>query len=359
VIRGVRRLIAAAPALLAFAGCGSSTPAPRVVRVSPARAWLGLDYNSRPGVGGLADFVDHGIVFDRDGNIQPPAGALAAPGSKLGRGLQTSIGADMVPDIEVDPPADPPLCGAGRGCLPTGQRAVTAYVSGFVATAQSVLRAFPSKRLLFEPIDEPWNLGSPGARPGYRAAALYAAVLAQLLPAITKARNPTIPLDDVYVPATGRLEDSTSWVADLYEAEPCLRTGAATCGPIQGWSVHAYGLPGSRGAGIESVPGLRSGMSSGADNIVISEVGFCAADVGDGDGCDQNTPDVVGTAEQTAAWLTQTLREALPMRRAGWLKALLVWARSSGGWSMQLPGGGLTPQGRALESFGDGYAGTS
>ena len=41
------------------------------------------------------------------------------------------------------------------------------------------------------------------------------------------------------------------------------------------------------------------------------------------------------------------------MHRAGWLRALLVYSRNDGGWAMQLRGGALTAQGRALESFAD------
>jgi hypothetical protein len=86
---------------------------------------------------------------------------------------------------------------------------------------------------------------------------------------------------------------------------------------------------------------------------VVSELGFCALDVLRGEACSENTSVVDGSGQQTAAWLTETLREAQAMHRAGWLKAVLVWARLSGGWSMQLPGGVLTPQGRALERFAD------
>ena len=94
-------------------------------------------------------------------------------------------------------------------------------------------------------------------------------------------------------------------------------------------------------------------MASGADNIVVSELGFCALDVLRGERCHANTSKVDGSSQQTAAWLSQSLKEARAMHDAGWLKALLVWARLSGGWSMQLPGGVLTAQGRALESFAD------
>jgi hypothetical protein len=352
-----RGLVLLAPCVLVCAGCLSSAPRSKTITVSPSRAWLGLDYNSLPGVGDLDDFVRHGIVFDRDGNIEPQAGALATADSKLGRGLRASLGAGMVPDIEIDPPAAGRRCGLSRACLPVGEREIEAYVSGFVATAQSVLASFPGRRVLFEPMDEPWNIGSPGSQPGYAAAADYAQVLAQLLPAIVVAKDPSIPLDDVYVPATGRLADGTFWLADLYRAEPCLRPGPFTCGPIEGWNVHAYGRPGRAEEGIDSVPGLRGEMASGGDNIVVSEIGFCTVDTAPDADCAHNNPDVFGTGAEATAWLDRTLHEALPMRRAGWLKALLVWARSSGGWSMQLPDGRLTPQGKALEQFGNAYAG--
>jgi hypothetical protein len=344
--------------VIACSACGASHPAPHAH--STAHAWLGLDYNSRPGVSRLSDFVAHGIAYDREGNIEPPAGALAVGGSKLQRGLQTSFSAGMIPDIEVDPPA--PVeegCPSARGCLPVGAGAIAGYVRGFVATAQSVLRTFPGRRVLFEPTDEPWDLGIPGSqtsRPGYGAAAAYAALLAALLPAIARAQDPAIPLGQVYVPATGRLTDGSDWVADLYRAQPCLRPGPAACGPIAGWNVHVYGRPGRRGrtgGGIGALPALRAGMASGAGNIVVSELGFCALDVERGEGCAENTSVVDGSSQQTAAWLGQTLREAQAMHRAGWLKTLLVWARLSGGWSMQLPGGALTAQGRALERFAD------
>jgi hypothetical protein len=195
------------------------------------------------------------------------------------------------------------------------------------------------------------------AEPGSRTADAYAALLARLLPAIARATDPAIPPKAVYVPATGKLPDGTDWVIDLYRAQPCLRPGAATCGPIAGWNVHVYGLPGRRDEGIGSLRGLRSRMASGTGNILVSELGFCALDVLGGERCDQNTRVVDGTSTQTAYWLGQTLREARAMHRAGWLRAVLVWARLSGGWSMQLPGGTLTAQGRALLAFADSDAG--
>ena len=98
-------------------------------------------------------------------------------------------------------------------------------------------------------------------------------------------------------------------------------------------------------------------MASGAGNIVVSELGFCALDVERGEGCAENTSLVDGSSQQTAAWLTQTLREAQAMHRAGWLKALLVWAAFRG-WSMQLPGGALTAQGGRSSASRTPAAGT-
>jgi hypothetical protein len=98
-------------------------------------------------------------------------------------------------------------------------------------------------------------------------------------------------------------------------------------------------------------------MLSGQDNLIVSEIGFCATDVDGGSGCDENVPDIDGTSAQTAAWLSETLKEAAPMHQAGWLKALLVWERAGSGWAMQNPDGSLTAQGRALDLFADSAAG--
>jgi hypothetical protein len=179
-------------------------------------------------------------------------------------------------------------------------------------------------------------------------------ILAQLLPA---ARAAKVPLRDIYVPATGILKDGTSWVIDLYQAQPCLKPGPDSCGPIAGWNLHPYGLPHSTARGIDSVPHVRSQMLSGQNNLVVSEIGFCATDVNNGKDCDDNVPEVVGTSEQTAAWLTATLVDAARMHRAGWLKALLIWERSGTGWAMQHANGALTAQGRAFDLFADYEAG--
>jgi hypothetical protein len=175
-----------------------------------------------------------------------------------------------------------------------------------------------------------------------------------------------VPLDDVYVPAAiDPLNDGSSWVADLYQAQPCLKPTGRPCQPgslptpIEGWNVHPYGLPGFVNEGIGSVPGFRDTVLSGRDNILVSEIGFCATDVAGGANCSQNQRDIDGPGSQVAGWLTETLADAYRMHKQGWLKAVIVWARDypyeSGGtgWAMQNPDGSLTAQGQALEQFAE------
>ena len=335
-------------------------PLPATAAPGPRAAWLGLDYNSGAGTGRLRDFAARGIVYDREGSIELAAGDTPANDAELGPGLTALYAAGMVPDIVINPSGGPIGCqgnpNPSKRCLPIQIADIAAYVRGFVTTVTSVLRAHRGARALFEPMNEPWDWASPpGTRSGRAAAAEFAAILARLLPA---AKAAGIPLGDLYVPATGTLSDGTSWIPDLYGAQPCLKPGASSCGPIAGWNLHPYGLPNSSTEGIASVPVVRAGMLTGKDNVIVSEIGFCATDVGGGRRCNENKSDIVGSSSQTAAWLSQTLREAAAMHRAGWLKALLLWERAGGGgWAMQNPNGSLTAQGRVLDLFADSTAG--
>jgi hypothetical protein len=213
-------------------------------------------------------------------------------------------------------------------------RAIAVYVQGFLRTALSIRRAYPHARILFEPINEPY---------GYATAAQYADVIAALLPA---AAHAGLPLAQIYVAAWGK-----DWIPNMYQAQPGLRT------LIEGWYFHPYGPPSGAAngdsAGIQSVPAVQAQMTSGQNNIIISEIGWCALDVKRGEGC--SSP-YVETGQQAAADLSQALQNALPMRAAGWLRALLVFSRNYGGWAMQLPGGGLTEEGRALLRFAAWHA---
>lgn len=337
----------------------ATPPAPGLAAPHPPAAWLGLNYNSAVNTGGLSDFAVRGIVYDREGRLEVEAGDTPQNAPPFGAGLSTSYAAQMVPDIVVNPANGPSGCqgnpNPSKLCLPTSKTDIRSYVQGFIQTASSVLRAHPGKMALFEPMNEPWNWPSPpGTQSGYGAAAEYAAMLAQLLPA---AKTHKIPLSDIYVPATGMLSDGTSWISDLYRAQPCLKPGPTSCAPIAGWNLHPYGLPNSSSEGIKSVPGVRAGLLSGQDNLIVSEIGFCATDVSGGRNCNENKADITGTSSQIATWLSQTLKEAAPMHKAGWLKALLLWERAGSGWAMQNADGSLTAQGRALDLFAASPAG--
>ena len=334
-------------------------PLPTTLASSGSTAWLGLNYNSGSKTGALRDFVERGIVYDREGKLEVRAGHTPETDPQLRSGLATSYGAGMIPDLQIDPATGPMGCQNDPVptpfCLPTNEADISSYVHGFVRTAGSVLHDYPRHRVLFEPTDEPWEWASPpGTPPGVGAARQYAAILAQLLPA---ARAANIPPNEIYVPATGVLNDGSSWILDLYDAQPCLAPGPASCGPIAGWNLHPYGLPHSATEGIDSVPTIRTRMLSGEDNLVVSEVGFCAIDVNKGRACDENKPDIDATSDQAAAWLRTTLTEAALMHRAGWLKALIIWERSGTGFAIQNDNGTLTAAGRVLDLFADSPSG--
>jgi hypothetical protein len=351
---------------LATGACGArhvpppSTPSPPTTARAPAPgSWLGLAYNSSSGVGTTDRFAQQGIAYDRSGPLEVKAGLTPSTSEHLARGLAISLRSGMIPDVEVDPSDGPTGCtgdpNASTLCLPVDAAAIRTYVAHFVATASAIRRAHQGARIVFEPMNEPWNWGAPpGLTSGRKAAQEYAAVLVPLLRAARAAR---IPLTDIYVPGAGAMQDGSQWVTDLYRAAPCLAPGPGTCGPIEGWNLHPYGLPGRADEGIGSVPAQRALMRSGADNILISEIGFCADDINGGAACDENLSDITGSAAQTAHWLSQTLSTALSMRRAGWLKGLLLWVRAGAGWAMETDAGQLTPQGDVLVNFARSVAG--
>lgn len=363
-VRRRLRLAAMIASALVVAGCGAAphptTTAARTTTTTQTRlaaprpqAWLGLNYNSGSRIGDVTDFARYGIVYDRLGSFDIHAGATVGSSAQLAHGLRASIRAGMVPDVVLGPVQGPTGCSTNPNtsdlCLPRSPTDIGAYVRGFVRTVLSFRHADPRHRIIFEPMDEPWDwVAPPGTQSGIQAAQAYASVLRQLLPA---AKAAGIPLSEIYVPAVGILYDRSYWIPDLYRAQPCLAPGPGTCGPIEGWNLHPYGPPTSSTAGISTVPSIRAAMRSGQDNIIISEMGFCATDVLGGLFCNENTPTVDGTSAQTAHWLGEALAVALPMHRAGWLRALIMWQRGGGGWSMQLPSGALTAQGRAFIRF--------
>jgi hypothetical protein len=291
----------------------------------PSGPWLGLNGNSQTYLGPLETFVEHRVLYDRSGAIEWGAGETVAQGQPaLGR----SLAAGMIPVLTIEFPGYS-HCAWESECLPSGA-AIGQYVSGFVSSAKEVLAKYPAAGVLFEAINEPW---------GYGTAAQYAAILAQLLPAAARAG---LPLSQIYAGAVGG-----RYVHDLYKAQPQLQS------EVKGWYLHPYDRTRSPGAGVASVPGVQSEMTSGQNNIVLSELGFCAPDVNRARRYCSGSAAPAKSSRDAAGALTSELLLALPFRQAGWLKALIVYSRNDAGWAMQVPGGGMTRSGEALEAFAD------
>jgi hypothetical protein len=294
----------------------------------PSGPWLGLNGNSLTFLGPVDRFVEHGALYDRSDAVEWIAGETLAQG---GRGLAASIKDGMIPDVTIEF-AGYPGCSFHSQCLPTSDGAIAAYVDGFIATATEIRAKYPAAGIPFEAINEPWGYGSAGQ---------YAAILASLLPAAARAG---IPLTDIYA---GAYEHG--WVQDLYEAQPRLQS------EIKGWYLHPYAGEREPDEGIASLPAIQAKMTSGQNNVIVSEIGFCAPDVNDaGDKC-TGAPAQSRDSSEAAALLEGELKAALPFHQAGWLRALIVYSRNDGGWAMQLKGGALTAQGAAFERFAEAY----
>jgi len=317
-------------------GASEAVPADQFGYDPPASGiWLGLNGNSSTYLGAVDTFLQEGVAYDRSGPIEFRAGQVP----KAGGALEADIRDGMIPVVVIDyqgyegqfrPDPRFPTEEAGSTTL-------RKYVEGFVRTATAILATYPGKTILFEPMNEPWGYTTPR----YDAAP-YADVIAKLLPAARQAR---IPASRIYVGAFGR-----HWVRGMYESQPALQR------EVQGWYFHPYGPPSGSteegSAGIQSLPGVQAEMTSGQNNIIVSEVGYCAEEVNGGRGCQHNE-----TSAQATANLSQMLQDAVPYHQAGWLRALLVYSRNDGGWAMQLPGGAFTREGEALSAFARSAAG--
>ncbi len=289
---------------------------------TPGEPWLGLNGNSATELGGLERFVERGVVYDRSGEVELFAGETLA---QDGAGLERSIKAGMIPviPIEFDGYSS---CTFGRHCLPTDPKAISEYARGFISTAEEIVARYPVAPIAFEAINEPWGYGSPQE---------YAAFLALLLPLVARSH---VPLDDVYVGATGE-----GWVQGLYAVQPQLRT------QIRGWYLHPYGKERKPGQGMAELPNIRAEMASGQNNLIVSEIGFCAVSVAR-EKCLTSAAPAYDPTDAASA-LEKELRVALADHRAGWLRAALVYSRTDSGWAMQTPKGVLTEPGLMLESF--------
>ncbi len=95
-------------------------------------------------------------------------------------------------------------------------------------------------------------------------------------------------------------------------------------------------------------------MTSGQNNIIVSEIGYCAEDVNEGIACGGD-----GTSGTVAASdLTEMLDHAKRYHEAGWLKALIIFSRNDGGWAMEsYPAKTLTKSGEALDVFAESLVG--
>jgi hypothetical protein len=356
------------PVNVSVSNSGGSSPATAKDQFAydpaPAPSWLGLNGNSG-GVSSerLREFAVHGIVYDRGGDpwLDWRAGELPLEDGKTsegGRALATSTAAGMTPDIVIeyrayqgDFQSDPDFPQERtKSEEAEGRETIKGYVAGFVKSAKAIHEKYPSA--IFEPMNEPWGYTTPQFN-----AAQYASVIVSLL---AEAKAAGLPLSSIYVAATGRdcVDEaggrgavnctSNGWVPAMYAAQPLLAK------EIQGWYLHPYGQPNGvgegDGAGIQSVPLVQEAMTSGQNNIIVSEVGYCARNVNEGTNCPGGHRESAGKA---ARHLREMLENALPYHEAGWLRALLVYARSDGGWAMQLPDGALTAEGQALERFAE------
>lgn len=335
--------------------------------------WLGLDGNSisnaadHEWLGPVNEFSQEGIVYDR--SFGPTAGQMPGEVEKDTGSSQSYFQARLKYDYEYGMTpvvvieyegydnvfrSDPQF---PQNRTPAEERAgrntIGDYVNGFVRSASAILelvnKRYGGMQVLFEPINEPWGYTTP-----QYSGAQYADVIAALLPA---ARAAGIPLDDIYVAATGKGCTATGecvrngWLTSMYAAQPSLQT------EIQGWYFHPYGPPSGASeydsSGIQSLPLVQAAMTSGQNNIIVSEVGYCADDVGDGSSeCTAPQQD----SAEAEVHLTEMLVNAVVYHEEGWLRALLVYSRNAGGWAMQaLPRKQLTRQGVALRAFASLY----
>jgi IPT/TIG domain len=306
----------------------------------PSGPWLGLNGNSSNYLGPVDAFSKHEIVYDRSGPIDWIAGELLREDGRPtsdADALAADISNGMIPVITIEYrgyegeyASDPRFPTAQRG-----SRTLQEYIEGFLSSASAILAAYPGRTILFEPMNEPWGYTKPQFN-----GAEYADVIARLLPA---ARLADLPLSSIYVAASGR-----HWISQMYKAQPSLQS------EVQGWYFHPYGpASGSHGEdsqGIQSLPHVQREMTSGQNNIIVSEIGYCAEDVNHGSGCGGGG---FAHGSEAAQALTETLDNAVPYHEAGWLRALLVYSRNDGGWAMQLHHGVLTAQGEALDAFAD------
>ena len=295
------------------------------------RHWLGLNGNSLSGYGpvtGVGSYVSLGFVYDRLEFTQPATITSAA--SSSGVTLATSIANGMIPVVLIEPST------YGSGAIPSGAN-ITTFANYVVAQIEAVEAAYPDAGILYEIINEPWTTGNFSPAP---TAANHADVVKGVCDACIAAG---LDMTRIYFQV-----QNPAWLSGMYAQQSTLET------EVQGWAVHPYGAPppgyaSSTTQGIASVPVLRAGMQSGADNILISEVGIRDYSVVAGHSTDENTA-LDGTT--AGIWARQIIDCARAYHAEGWLKALLWYNRNSDSWATNAAGGALTNIGTALQNHG-------
>jgi hypothetical protein len=295
-----------------------------------AAPWLGLNgnhANSSVFGGSQTFFSTLGISFTRcqiqQGQVNDDNGV------PLLTDMATCSSIGQTPVVVVSPST------YGGGAFPTGG-AIATFATYFVSQVQAVESAYPKLGALYEIDNEPWNFYSPGA-----TAAQYADLVVQVINACITAK-----LD---VTRVFPMIKDMAWIGGMYSQQATLKT------IVQGWSFHPYGPPPPQYGtntiqGISAIPNARGTLFSGANNIIISEVGFQDRQISNTAGggvSDANNG-------QVAEWMQLLLEQALEYRLAGWLRAMLIFHRTSGNFAMVVvnSSGVLTPAGTALVQFG-------
>ncbi|MHB1538522.1 MAG: hypothetical protein ACYCUM_10260 [Solirubrobacteraceae bacterium] len=304
--------------------------------------WLGINSNT----GGaylttVSEFAKYGLLYDRGNGLNWYAGGTTSVEEYEGlHGLEHptveySLRAGMTPIITLEPEGSK---------LPSTEAEIDALASALVKSIKAAREAFPSSPMLFELINEPYFYEGG-------TASTYAKIVGATL---TACEDAAIPLDIVYVAGGATM----SWIGEMYTAVPKLET------QVQAWYFHPYGPPSgtvNEGyvEGIQTLPEAREKAKSGRDNIIVSEVGFWTPDVNKGEGKGGPESCWASSKDQAAEWLTEMLKNAVPFHAEGWLRALVVFSRSFGGWAMQYSEepeyGTLTPSGEAMINFAQLY----
>jgi hypothetical protein len=97
-------------------------------------------------------------------------------------------------------------------------------------------------------------------------------------------------------------------------------------------------------------------ITSGQNNIIVSEVGYCDKEVPEGKECGSGGI----TNAEAGKDMEEMLSHAKPYHEEGWLRALVIYSRNDRGWAMQeYPSKALTKDGEVLDAFSESLVGWS